>query len=491
MANLSDRIKSVTKITLSLLLIGANTLFGEVLRPIQIIFPGNMNGNLLTFDSSDKAKGSDAFRLPYVVDKFRKEEDKDSIVFGLGNDSDAFKAFSFLTQGKVERETIVKSNPFSAAVSPNDLEVFNNSYLSPDIKKRIFTNVEAPDENSLIFERYAVTQIKDTCFYFFNFISPEYCSKLPLQRWSEIRADDPCRALRKINILPRKNDYTFSIVYGDKSTIDAITEELKNLDGIHFVINVPINGELPLFSYVKAEGGNQNVFRFSVQPGHLSLPILHIIPKNVGYPRTVLRMVPLVRYQNNNANKDFESYWEQYRQNFHKPLKVIPATNRATTSANRISLQAHAEMLKYATNSELAFLKLPDQISFTESVMTVGNTITRFPNDRIIRFKATEVQLKKMFLELLQTSNIKNLGFAGCQFSVLGVEYWDFKISKHAFDKNKRYTIVTTEVTAKEPVVQKLLKSCEIEPYNGLTLWEIWKENLQSFNMPENILFSK
>lgn len=475
-------------LALSFLILGAASSFAEVLRPIQILFPGNINGNLITFTADNEHKGSDAFKLPTVIEKFCHDPDKDAIIFGLGNDSNAFKAFSFLNKGKAERELIAKCNPVACGVSPNDLEVFNSSYLSADIKQRIFTNVEAPDY-APIFERYSVTNLNGSDFYFFNFISPEYGAKLPLSRWSELRIDDPCRALRKANIKPGKKDYTISVVYGDKFTIDELTEEFKALDGIHFIVNVPINDELPIFSYVRAEGENDNVFRFSVQPGHLSLPILNIIPKNAGYPRTTLRMIPLARYEHDTEN-DVEAIWQQVREEFHKPLKVVPATNRATTSANRISLQAHAEMLRYATTAELAFLKLPKQTSFTESVITVGNSITRFPNDRIVKFKATETQLKNMFLDLLQSSNIKQLGFSGCQFSVLGINYWDFQINKHSVNKQHRYSVATTETTANEFVVKNLIKTCEIEPYNGLTLWQVWMENFRSFKAPEEKLFS-
>lgn len=489
MDKLFSRKTSSALLALSLLLLGAASSFAEVFRPIQVLLPGNINGNLITFTSDNEHKGSDAFRLPKVVEKFCNEHDKDSIIFGLGNDSNAFKAFSFFNKGKAERELIAKCNPAACGVSPNDLEVFNSGLLSTDIKQRVFTNVEAPDY-APIFERYSVTKLNDSNFYFFNFISPEYGAKLPLSKWSELRIDDPCRALRKANIKPDKKDYTISVVYGDKFTIDELSEEFNNIDGTHFIVNVPINDELPLFSYVRAESENLKVSRFSVQPGHLSLPILNIIPKNVGYPRTTLRMIPLARYQDYDIENDVEEIWQQIRQEFHKPLKVIPATNRATTSANQISLQAHAEMLRYATTAELAFLKLPEQISFTDSVITVGNSITRFPNDRIIKFKATEPQLKGMFLDLLQSSNIKQLGFSGCQFSVLGINYWDFTINKHSINKQHRYSVATTETTANEFVVKNLLKSCDIEPYDGLTLWEVWMENFKSFKAPEDKLFS-
>ena len=490
MARLSGKTKSAVFLAINLLL--CCSLCAEVFKPVQILFPGNIDGNLIIFTEDGKAKGSDAFRLPYVVEKFSKEEDKKTIIFGLGNNSNAFKAFSFLTKGKAERDLEARTNCFASALSPNDLEVFNSTYLSPEIKKRVFTNVEAPEEKSLIFERYSVTHIGSSQYYFLNFITPEYCSNLPLQRWSEIKADDPCRALRKINIHPQKNDYTISVLYGDKESANDLAQELKNLGGIHFIINVPINGELPHFSCVKPESDGSNVFRFSVQPGHLVLPILNIFPNNAGYPsRTTLRMIPLIRYQKNNSKKDFERTWNTYRQRFHKPLKVIPTASRATTSANRISLQAHAEMLKYATASEMAFLKLPKQISLTESVITAGNLITRFPNDRIVKFKATESQLKKMFLEMLQSHSFKSLGFAGCQFSVLGVEYQDFKINHRSFGKTGRYTVATTETTAKEFVVKNLLKECEIIPYNGLTLWQLWIENLKNFKASPEKLFSK
>ncbi|MBP5470241.1 MAG: hypothetical protein J6Z11_13455, partial [Candidatus Riflebacteria bacterium] len=143
------------------------------------------------------------------------------------------------------------------------------------------------------------------------------------------------------------------------------------------------------------------------------MPILNIIPKNSGYPRTTLRMIPLKKYSERAVKDDFKRVWQEVKQEFHKPLKVIPATNRATTSANLTNLQAHAEMIKYATNSEIAFLKLTKQIAFRESVITVGDAITRFPNERIIRFKATENQIKNMFLSMLNDSSIKEFGFAG------------------------------------------------------------------------------
>ena len=168
MARLSGKTKSAVILAINLLL--CCSLCAEVFKPVQILFPGNIDGNLIIFTEDDKAKGSDAFRLPYVVEKFSKEEDKKTIIFGLGNNSNAFKAFSFLTKGKAERDLEARTNCFASALSPNDLEVFNSSYLSPEIKKRVFTNVEAPEEKSLIFERYSVTHIGSSHYYFLNFI---------------------------------------------------------------------------------------------------------------------------------------------------------------------------------------------------------------------------------------------------------------------------------------------------------------------------------
>ena len=475
-------------LTAVLLLLSYSNSFAEVLRPFQILLPGNTCGNLITFNEDQKAEGSEAFKLPYIVNDFFKQKDKDSLIFAIGNDSDMFKAFSYLNKGKAERELIKKCHPMASALSPNDLEVCNEGYLDYDIKNRVFTNVEAPDNNE-IFQRYFVTTINNSNVYFFNFITAENCEKLALEKWSQIRVDNPARALRKINPDLTAKDFTISIVYGDLASVNELTDELKRLKGIHFIVNVPINGESPLFPVTHLQDGNNNVFRFSVEPGYKALPILNIIPKNVGYPRTTLRMIPFKKYSEKAIKNDFKDVWNQVRQEFHKLLKVIPITNRPSTSANRISLQAHAEMLKYATNTEIAFIKMPDQISFKESVITVGDVITRFPNERIIRFRATENQIRNMFSSMLEDSSIKDFGFAGCQFLALGKHFWEFSINRNSIDKNRLYTISTTELTAKEFAVQKLLKSCIIEKYDGLTLWTVWKNNLQSFPADEEKLF--
>ncbi len=470
------------------LVLSSKVSFAEVLRSFQILLPGNIRGNLITFTEDQKAEYTEAFKLPYVVNAFLKQKDKDSLIFGIGNDSSIFKSFSYLNQGKAERELIRKCHPLAGALSPNDLEVYNDTYLDYEIKNRVFTNVEAPDNNE-IFNRFYLTNLNNQNIYFFNFISPEYCSKLALERWSQIRVDDPARSLRKINPVLTPKDFTLSVVYGDLKTVNELTEVFKRLNGIHFIVNVPINNEEPLFSTTHLEDGNRNVFRFSVEPGYKVLPILNIIPKNYGYPRTTLRMIPFNKYSEKAIKNDFKEIWNQVRQEFHKPLKVIPITNRPSTSANRISLQAHAEMLKYATNTEIAFIKMPDQISFRESVITVGDVITRFPNERIVRFRATETQIKNMFISLIEDSSIKEIGFAGCQFLALGNHFWEFSINRNSIDKNRLYTISTTESTAKEFAVQKLLKSCIIEKYDGLTIWTVWKNNLQSFPADEEKLF--
>lgn len=481
------KLNKIVIITLFAFVSLSNSLFAEILRPIQIMLPGNINGNLITFSENQKAEYSEAFKLPYIIKDFLKEKDKDSLIFGIGNDSSLFKPFSYLSKGKYERELIEKCHPLAQALCPNDLEVFNDYYLDNKIKKRIFTNVEASDNNE-IFQRFYQTTLHNRKIYFFNFISPEYCSKLPLEKWSQIIVDNPARALRKINPSLTSKDFTISIVYGNKESVDEITRELNYLEGIHFVVNVPSNDEKPLFSTTHLEDDNKNVFRFSVEPGYKYLPILNIISKNYGYPRTTLRMIPFNKYSKNIKN-DFNIIWKQIRQDFHKPLKVIPITNRPSTSANKISLQAHAEILKYATNSEIAFIKLPNQISFRESVITVGDVITRFPNDRIIRFKATENQLRNMFLSMLKDSSIKDFGFAGCQFLTLGNNFLEFSVNRKSIDKNRLYIIATTESTANEFAVKKLLETSYIEAYDGLTLWTVWKNNLQSFPATEEKLF--
>ena len=278
-------------ITAIIIFLSYSTSFAEVLRPFQIMLPGNLRGNLITFTEDQKAEKTEAFKLPYIVNDFLKQKDRDSIIFGIGNDSSLFKAFSYLNKGKAERELIQKCHPQAGALSPNDLEVYNESYLDYEMKNRVFTNVEAPDDNA-IFHRYYQTTLNNQNIYFFNFISPEYCTKLALRRWSQITADNPARSLRKVNPNLTSKDFTISVVYGDLATVNEITDELKRLNGIHFVINVPINDEKPLFSTTHLEDGNRNVFRFSVEPGYKVLPILNIIPKNVGYPRTTLRMIP-------------------------------------------------------------------------------------------------------------------------------------------------------------------------------------------------------
>ena len=485
---MKDSLKYKFIIIILVAFISPISVFAEVFRPIQIMLPGNINGNLINFTEDQKAESSETFKLPYVVRAFLKQRDKDSLIFGIGNDSNAFKAFSYLNRGRAERELIDKCQPSAKALSPNDLEVFNDSYLSYEIKQRIFTNIEAPDENE-IFNRFFLTTINNQKIYFFNFISPEYCSLLPLERWSQVRIDDPARALRKINPVLTSKDFTLSVFYGDKYTADELTNELKRLDGIHFIVNVPLNGEKPLFPTTHLEEGNRNVFRFSVESGAEVLPILNIIQKNVGFPRTTLRMIPLKKYSERAVKDDFKRVWQEVRQEFHKPLKVVPATKRVTTSANRISLQAHAEMIKYATNTEIAFLKLPNQISFRESVITVGDVITRFPNERIFRFRATETQIKNMFLSMLDDSSIKEFGFAGCHFLALGNQFWEFSINRKSADKNRLYTISTTESTAKEFAVRNLMNKSFVEPYDGLTLWTVWKDNLESFPATVEQLF--
>ncbi len=479
-------------LTITFLAISSKILFAEVFRPIQIYLPGNIRGNLITFTEDQKAESSEAFKIPYLIKFLSKQnKDKDSLVFGTGNDSSFFKAFSYLTKGKTERELMYKCNPLAQALSPNDLEVFNDGLLEYKFKQRVFTNVESADESNLIFKRYFKTKISKRNIYFFNFISPDYCNKLPLERWSQIKVDDPARALRKVNPDLTKDDFTLSVVYGDKTLVDELSNELARLNGIHFIVEVPLyDNSTPLFSTRHLVENDRNIFRFSVKPGHEFLPILEIYPKNVGYPRVSFRSFPLKQFDDNSYKNDFKNAWNQVRQEFHQPLRLVPITNRPSTTPNRVSLQAHAQMLKYATTSEIAFLKLPKQISFRENVMTVGDAITRFPNDRIIKFKATGTQIKNMFLSMLQDSSINDFGFAGCQFSILGNQYWDFKICNNSANSNRRYNIATTESTANEFAVKKLLETSFVENYDGLTLWSVWINNLHNFPAKEENFFS-
>ena len=158
-------------ITAIIIFLSYSTSFAEVLRPFQIMLPGNLRGNLITFTEDQKAEKTEAFKLPYIVNDFLKQKDRDSIIFGIGNDSSLFKAFSYLNKGKAERELIQKCHPQAGALSPNDLEVYNESYLDYEMKNRVFTNVEAPDDNA-IFHRYYQTTLNNQNIYFFNFISP-------------------------------------------------------------------------------------------------------------------------------------------------------------------------------------------------------------------------------------------------------------------------------------------------------------------------------
>ncbi|PKL42497.1 MAG: hypothetical protein CVV41_13170 [Candidatus Riflebacteria bacterium HGW-Riflebacteria-1] len=464
----------------------SGTAAAEVFRPLQILMPGNLGGNLATLDRNLKIETDLCWRVVELLDSFRKLKDKDSVVLAPGNDSSVYSAVNYLFRGALERELIGQCRPDAQGLSPNDLEMFADSGLTREIRSRIWTNQET-SERQTIFAPYKKLNVGNQNIWYFNFISPEFCSYLPLSNWGNLELDSPQRSLRRLNIELSKNDITISTAYLNASAISQLAIELQQRPGWHIIVQIPPKGSQPLFSTTVPQQ-RENLWFISYEDGHRYLPMINIFRRNSGAPRINLRRLPFSKSGSRLAAGLFEAARDQIKQMITRPLRVIKPSSQATTSAYRFAGKQFARLIRQASNSDVTFLRVPEMQHLVDNVICTGHILATMENDRIHSFRLSGRELFELAAAMVKDSDTKPTAFAGCEITWFAGRVSELKVAGQAYRPDKSYLVSTTEETLNDIALKRLDAYRQMSGYEGNTLWKVWKDNLKSLRADDKQL---
>jgi hypothetical protein len=462
-------------------------LSAEVFKPIQIFFPGNFQGRLAELAPDLQFQKSEAWKIPDTIDSFRRDRAKTSIVFATGNDSDLFAPLSYFTRGQLERDLIARSNPTATAVSAADIEALNGSAIDRHFRQRLFTNLD-PEGKNPMFRPFMQQKFDGIDFWFFNFIEPESCQNLQSMVFGTDVVDDPVRALNRLDPRFRPESFSISTIYGDFALLERIAAEFRRRPGIHFLIQIPMPGQpTPLSNYNPTR--NENVFMMTLADGNQFLPMLNIIRKTHGLPRLTLRMLPLAKTRTVNSQPWHYDAMQALKPGLFETLRVIPTTSGASTSARRFSPQAHAHIIRLCASTDIAITFPPDFAYLADNIVTTAQVLTCMPNDRVQRFRLSGDELQNLAETLVRQHGVSAMAFSGCDFSVLGGQLREMRVSGQPLSAEKIYSVATTETTMRDHVMKSFLADRIIERYDGNCVWNCWKTILKTVRISDSNLF--
>ncbi len=478
---------SMSCLGLLMLILSPQKAEAEVFRPIQIFLPGNLQGKLSELTPDNKFTHSDAWKLPDIIAAFKKDRTKDHLVLAIGNDSDLYAPLSFIDSGRFERELIGRCNPEAGALTPADLEMFNTARSAGVLGNRIFTNLDN-GETAPLFKHFFVKKLSRGSLWFFNFVAASWCKELPRQTLVTSNVDSPVRALKRLNPQFDQFDISLSLIYDDQAAIAALTRELKTRPGHHLLIQMPSPGHSPSPASWKAEPDG-NVFTMSLQPGYRFLPMLSIFRRYNGTPRISLRMLPLASGKSENAR-----YWSREAMQRIKPalfetLRVIKTTSGPTTKAWRFSDAAFSYFLRSGMSADLAIVVPPEIRHLDDNFVTAASPLHSFPNDLLFSFRLSGNELQKLGETLAQNRGLNSIIFSGCEFSALGGQMRELRVSGQPVAADRFYTIVTTRNTLKDPAIARSLVKSAMADYDGNTLWNLWQIALKTIRISDDNLF--
>lgn len=480
-------IKNALLIVSLVALLLVQPLSAEVLKPIQIFFPGNFQGRLSELTSDLRFQKSEAWKVPDTIDSFRRDRAKISIVYAIGNDSDFSVPLSYFTRGQLERDLIARCNPSVTALSAADIETLNSATVDRHFRRRLFTNLD-PEGKSPMFRPFMQQKFDGIDFWFFNFIEPELCRNLQSMVFGTDRVDDPIRALNRLDPRLRPESFSVSTVYGDFTMLERLAAEFKRRPGIHFLVHIPGPGQsTPLSNYNPAR--NENVFMMTFAPGNRFLPMLNVIRKTHGLPRLTLRMLPLAKTRSVNARHWHHDATQALKPGLFETLRVIPTTSGPSTSARRFNPQAHAHIIRLSASTDIAITLPPDFGYLSDNVVTTAQLLTCMPNDRVQRFRLSGDELQNLAETLVKQHGVSSLAFSGCEFSVLGGQLREMLVAGQTIAAEKIYSVATTDASMRDHVMKNFLAGRIIERYDGNCVWNCWKTILKTVKISDSNLF--
>jgi len=476
---MTDR-KAVIRIISLLLFMAflAGSAHAEVFRPLQILLPGNLAGNLATFDRNLKITPDLCWRITGQLDSFRKLKDKDCLVIAPGNDSSIYSPVNYLFRGELERELIGRCRPDAWGTSPADLEMFAGSGLSQEIRQRVWTNHETIDRQTL-FTPFTTHKVGNQRIWYFNFISPEYCRHLPLSNWGNFAADGPQRSLRRLNLNFTDNDITVSTVHLDRNEIELLLAEFKQTPGWHLVIQVASPDHPAIFSTSIPEQQG-NTWLMSIENGHTHLPQVNIFRRNNGYPRLTLRRLAFSKVRSQSGDELFRIADNKIRQSIVKPLHVVKPSFQASTASFRFAGKMHARLIRQTCSSDVTFLRVPPTQHLVDNVICTGHILSTMENDRIHSFRLSGKELFDLASALVKNSDTHPTAVAGCEVTWFAGRITSLNVAGQPCRSDRHYLISTTELTLQDTAIRNLALSEKLRGYEGETLWKVWMNTLKS-----------
>jgi hypothetical protein len=450
----------------------------EVFRPLQILLPGNLGGNLASIDRNLEIKPDLCWRITDQVESFRKLKDRDSLVIAPGNDSNIYSPFNYLFRGAVERELISRCNPDTRGLSPGDLEMFADSGLSREIRQHVWTNHETLD-NQTVFTPFSLLQAGKQKVWYFNFISPEYCRILPLNNWGNLTVDNPKRSLRRLAPDFTSSDITVSTVYLGRQEIEQLAAELKTLPGWHLIIQVETAGTPAIFSTTIPQQ-HENLCFLSIAEGHRQLPQINIFRRNNGWPRLTLRRLAFSKISGQKGDELFRQSAKKFKETAVVPLRVIRPSFQASTAAFRFAGKQHARLIRQACNSDVTFLRVPPMQHLVDNVICTGHILAGMENDRLHSFRLSGKELFELASALVKDSDTQPTAVAGSEIVWFAGRVSSLKIAGQPCRTEKNYLVSTTGMTLRDPALQKLSFYDKLNGYEGMTLWKVWMNTLKS-----------
>jgi len=458
--------------------LAATACQAEVFRPLQILLPGNLGGNLASIDRELKIKPDLCWRITGQVESFRKLKDKDSLVIATGNDSNIYSPLNYLFRGAVERELIGRCDPDTRGLSPGDLEMFADSGLTGEIRQHVWTNHETLDRQT-VFTPFSRLQTGKQRIWYFNFISPDYCRVLPLNNWGNITVDSPKRSLRRLAPDFTDSDITISTVYLGRHEIEQLAAELKTLPGWHLIIQVETALTPALFSTDMPQQ-HENLCFLSIADGHRHLPQINIFRRNNGWPRLTLRRLAFSKIDSQKGDELFRQSEKKLKDTAVTPLRVIRPSFQASTSAFRFAGRQHAGLIRQACNSDVTFLRVPPMQHLVDNVICTGHILAVMENDRLHSFRLSGKELFELASVLIKDSDTQPTAVAGCEITWFAGRISSLKVSGQPCRTDRHYLVSTTERTLRDPALQKLDFYDKLNGYEGITLWKVWMNTLKS-----------
>ncbi|KAF1081486.1 MAG: hypothetical protein GQF41_2292 [Candidatus Rifleibacterium amylolyticum] len=484
-ANKAMRIAAI----MLLFVVTAGICYAEVFRPLQILLPGNLGGNLASIDRDLKIKPDLCWRITEQVASFKRLKDKDSLVIAPGNDSNIYSPFNYLFRGELERELIGHCHPDVRGISPDDLEMFADSGLSKEIRQHVWTNHETID-NQMIFAPFACLKTGNQRIWYFNFISAEYCRSLPLSNWGNFAAENPKRSLRRLAPDLTDTDITISTVYLGQYEIEQLAAELKNMPGWHLIIQVATANTPALYSTTMAQQ-NDNLWFLTIADGHRSLPQINIFRRNNGWPRLTVRQLAFSKISGRKGEELFQQAEKKCKAIAVKPLRVIRPSFQASTSAFRFADKQHARLIRQVCNSDVTFLRVPQMQHMVDNVICTGHIFASMENDRIHSFRLSGKELFELAAALVKDSDTEPTAVAGCEVTWFAGRISTLKISGQPCRSDRQYLVSTSERTLRDPALMKLTFYDKLQGYEGMTLWKAWMNSLKSLQATDEQLIDQ